>query len=105
MKPQYLKIGIIGVIAFSFLNNGMAQAFKHGNEEETVVDEGIFPSNPNFGQKKNLSKRSNGGASFDDNMTFEGNIPIDGGLSIFVTTLFAYGIKRLKKRNHPKRNV
>ena len=103
MKKIFLRIGISGLIIFCSTAHGIAQAYKHPDEE--VTEDGIFPSHSNTANKKSPTRRSSGGGTFDDNPTFEGNIPIDGGLSVVVTALFGYGIKSLRKRRQLKKDV
>lgn len=105
MKNSYLKIGIIGFCALAIQINGIAQIAENNDEDRISIVEEIFTSNPLLDIEESITNRSSGGGAFDDDMTFEGNIPIDGGLSVFVTALFGYGVKRLKKRKHLKRNV
>jgi hypothetical protein len=78
-----------------------AQIFEHADDEQTKVlgtEREVFASDPIFEKKGGITKRASGGATFDSNLTFGGNVPIDGGLSIFVGGLLGYGIKKMKKR-------
>ena len=88
-----LSLGTIGTIN--------AQIFEQEDNEQTKVlgtERDVFASDPIFEKKGGISKRSSGGATFDSNMTFGGNVPIDGGLGVFVGGLLGYGIKKMKKR-------
>jgi hypothetical protein len=104
MKNSYLKIGIIGIFTIGIQIDGITQITENNDEDRISIVEEIFPSNP-FDVEETITNRSSGGGTFDDDMTFEGNIPIDGGLSVVVTTLFGYGIKSIKKRRQLKKNV
>ena len=102
MKNRFAKFGVICCLTLIFYSECKAQIFEHADQKSNVEDEEVFQHGEIFKNKKTVEKRSSGGATFDSNMTFGGNIPIDGGLSIFVTGLFGYGIKKLRNRKHLK---
>jgi hypothetical protein len=99
MKNSIMILVLMGSLSFGTIGITNAQIFDHADDEETKVlgtEKEVFASEP-FEKKGAISKRSDGGATFDSNMKFEGNVPIDGGISIFVVGLLGYGIKKMRK--------
>lgn len=105
MRTFIMNLALIGALTIGTIHTVKAQIFVHEDDQETIIegtDREVFASDPIFEKKGGISKRSSGGATFDNNMTFGGNVPIDGGLSIFVGGLVGYGIKKMKKRRRTK---
>ena len=99
MRNLILNFVIIGALSLGSIGITQAQIFEHADDEETKVlgsERDVFASDAAFQKKGNIGKRGSG--NFDSNLTFGGNVPIDGGLSIFVGGLLGYGIKKMKKR-------
>jgi len=105
MKKQLSKIGITLLTTLCSSTNGIGQAYEYQTEEAIPTGGGIFPDDQKTDYEKSLSRRGNGGGTFNDDMTFDGNVPIDGGLSIVVTTLFGYGVRSLRKRRQLNKNA
>ena len=99
MRNLILNFALMGALSIGTIGFTNAQIFEQEDNEQTKVlgtERDVFASDPIFQKKGGISKRGSG--TFDSNMNFGGNVPIDGGLSIFVGGLLGYGIKKMKKR-------